>query len=117
MFTIHSVSSQYLFSYFGFSSTDQALLETYIWPWAKFTVLQHDAFSCQKYSKSRSWPTKRIDNKTLLQKFGNSDISIREGNFKTNFVGSRFALNETLEADVVCPKRCRPPNHQDWIHC
>ena len=101
-----------------FSGTDQTLLETYIWPWAKFVVLQHDAFSCQKYSKSRPWPTKRLDNNTtLLQNFGNSDISVRKSNFKTNFVGSRFSLNETIEYPVVCPKRCRPQNHQDWIYC
>ena len=96
------------------------MLETYIWPWAKFIVLQHDAFSWQKYSKSRAWPTKRLlDNTSLFQNFGNSgDIFIKESsNFKTNFVGSRFALNETLEEHVLCPKRCRPPNHQDWIHC
>ena len=100
-----------------FSSSDQALLETYIWPWAKFIVLQHDAFSCQKYSKSRPWPTKRVDNTTLLQNFGNNGgIFIKKSSsFQTNFVGSRFALNETIED--VCPKRCRPPNHLDWIHC
>ena len=89
----------------------------YVWPWAKLTTLQHDAFTCQKYSKSRPWPTKRLENTDLRRKFGNSDIFIDRNNFETNFVGSRFALNETLGEHVLCPKRCRPPNHQNWVHC
>ena len=101
-----------------FSASDQFLLEMYVWPWAKLTILQHDAFTCQKYSKSRPWPTKRVLEKTgpnvKIAKNGNV---FERNNFQPNFVGARFALNETLGEDVLCPKRCRPPSHPEWIHC
>ena len=107
------------------SATDQALLETYVWPWAKLTALQHDSFTCQKYSKTHPWPTQRLQNKHRRHNnFGNDandddtySSSSSDQTFVTNFVGARFAVSEKLKEDVMCPKRCRPSNHQEWIQC
>ena len=76
---------------------DQYLLEKYLWPVAKGSVCQHDSYNCRQFNKVRPWPTRRRGNKT------------------GNFVGARFALNETL--NHPCPIQCRPKHHKNWSFC
>lgn len=78
-------------------SQDQALLERYVWPWAKSLALQHDSYHCDLFAKSHPWPSRRPE---------------EEAN---NFVGSPVALNSTL--DEPCPKKCRPREHPEWRFC
>ena len=79
------------------SSQDQALLERYLWPWAKSLALQHDSYHCDQFAKSHAWPSRRPE---------------EEAN---NFVGAPIALNSTLS--TVCPLKCRPREHTDWKYC
>ena len=76
------------------ASGDQILLEKYFWPWAKSSMFQHDSYHCAEFTKSRPWPSRR-PKKPL------------------NFVGARFALNETLSD--VCPDKCRAD--KKWLQC
>lgn len=77
---------------------DQQLLGAYVWSnfGGKSGCLQHDSYLCRRYSGSVPWPTQRP----------------MEPN---NYVGSVVVQNYTLKD--VCPKECRPKDHQDWIHC
>eukprot|EP00093_Oithona_nana_P009625 09625.XXX_377775_379280_1 [CDS] Oithona nana genome sequencing. len=79
------------------SSRDQALLERYLWPWAKDITLQHDSYHCDLFAKSHPWPTRRQEWET------------------NNYVGAPFALNTTLS--TTCPVKCRPRTHPEWNLC
>ena len=79
------------------SSRDQALLERYLWPWAKDITLQHDSYHCDLFAKSHPWPTRRQESGT------------------NNYVGAPFALNTTLS--TTCPVKCRPRTHPEWNLC
>ena len=79
------------------SSRDQALLERYLWPWAKDITLQHDSYHCDLFAKSHPWPTRRQESET------------------NNYVGAPFALNTTLS--TACPVKCRPRAHPEWNLC
>ena len=78
-------------------SEDQALLERYLWPWAKALTLQHDSYHCDLFTKSHPWPSQRQEEEP------------------NNFVGAPVALNSILRDP--CPKKCRPREHQEWILC
>jgi len=75
---------------------DQTLLRRYIWRWAKWDCLTHDAFHCSKFSRTKPFPTRR-------------EIH------PNNFVGAVTSINSTLE--VPCPSKCRPAAHKDWTFC
>ena len=79
------------------SSRDQALLERYLYPWAKDIALQHDSYHCALFAKSHAWPTGR------------------QVNQPNNYVGSPVALNSTLS--TPCPLKCRPRAHPEWNLC
>ena len=80
---------------------DQVCLGHYVWPWAKRKIMQHDSYSCHKYSRTRPFPTRRVPGAV------------------GNYVGSVVAVNATLEAvkGSECPVKCRPKKHKDWIYC
>lgn len=78
-------------------SQDQSLLETYIWPVFRALTLQHDSYHCQRFGKSRPWPTRRLESSP------------------NNYVGAPVALNSTLEEP--CPEKCRPREHGEWRFC
>ena len=67
-----------------------------MWPWSKKLSIGHDSYTCKSYPYTKGFPTQR-------QKEPN------------NFVGSMFNGNGTLWE--ICPEKCRPKEHQDWIHC
>ena len=77
---------------------DQQLLAAYVWTnfGGKAGCLQHDSYLCKRYPGSVPWPTQRL----------------MEPN---NYVGSVVVQNYTLRD--VCPKECRPKDHQDWTYC
>ena len=76
---------------------DQMLLKNFVWPLFKHRlVLQHDSYLCKRYPGSVPWPKQRPEE-------------------PNNYVGSVVVQNYTLKD--VCPKECRPKDHQDWIHC
>ena len=68
----------------------------YVWPWAKNNQISHDSYTCQKYPKTRPYPTKRLKG-------------------PNNFVASVVFENHELTKE--CPVKCRPKNHQDWKNC
>jgi len=73
---------------------DQSILRTVMWPMIKHDVVQHDSFACESYPGSEPFPTKRI---------------------KGGFVG---CVRDCEEGEpLVCPKACRPKEHEDWIYC
>lgn len=76
---------------------DQHILTRYIWHWAKFKAMQHDSYTCKKFSGTRPFPTRRKE--------------FQVG----NYVGSIVRLNASTEAE--CPEKCRPIDHKDWIKC
>ena len=69
-------------------------------PWARAIAMSHDAYSCKEFSHTSPFPTQRTEG-------------------LGNFVGSVVDTNSSLpfQAEFVCPKKCRPKNHQDWIYC
>ena len=77
--------------------SDQAALRDLLWPVLLKTkdVLVHDSFTCQMFPMSSPWPTQRQDGQ---------------------FVGSPL-LRREWNVTKQCPRKCRPPEHQDWIYC
>lgn len=77
-------------------SQDQSILETYIWPVFRSLALVHDSYHCQRFGKSRPWPSQRLKG-------------------ANNYVGAPVALNSTL--NETCPEKCRPREHGEWRYC
>lgn len=79
---------------------DQVALTRYVWPWAKKVALCHDSYTCHKFSKTVAFPTRR-----------------EEG--VGNFIGSVISYNSSISLDEggICPEKCRPKTHPDWIYC
>lgn len=75
---------------------DQGFLAKHVWPWAKRLSLGHDSYLCHKYPYTRGFPTQRK----------------KEPN---NFMASVVNENNTLWK--ICPVKCRPATHKDWLHC
>ena len=75
---------------------DQGFLKRYIWPWGKWSSVSHDAYNCQRFPRTRAFPTRR-------------KIEVN------NFVASVVEANDVLKK--VCPWSCRPKKHKDWIYC
>ena len=79
---------------------DQIALTRFVWPWAKKMALSHDSYTGHKFTRTSPFPTQR-----------------RQG--VGNFIGSVVSLNQSLSLDGtwVCPEKCRPKQHPDWIYC
>lgn len=75
---------------------DQGFLKRYIWPWAKWSSLSHDSYSCKQFPRTSPFPTRR-----------------KEG--ENNFVAAVVEAKDILRQE--CPVGCRPPDHQEWIRC
>jgi len=75
---------------------DQKFLSRHVWPWAKRLSIGHDSYTCESYPYTKGFPTQRR-------------------NEPNNFVASVVNENNTLWKE--CPKKCRPQEHLDWIHC
>lgn len=80
---------------------DQIALQRYVWRWAKKDMVAHDSYNCHKFSSTRGFPTQRVMNEV------------------GNFVGSVVSVNSSLSEGegAVCPEKCRPNLHKDWIYC
>lgn len=74
---------------------DQDLLENIMWPLMKNDAIQHDAYLCRFYAKSKPFPSKRSDPKIFVG------------------CGERPCQKKPL----TCPVECRPVSHQDWEYC
>ena len=72
----------------------------YVWPWAKKLALSHDSYTCSRFSRTTAFPTRRVAG-------------------LGNFVGSVVSLNSSIGLDEhgICPVKCRPKDHQDWLYC
>jgi hypothetical protein len=81
--------------------SDQDFLATYVWPIAKMNATMHDSFFCDSFGAQASpFPTQR------LKYFC--------------FVPCSYCCSESLHNKIwtdVCPPKCRPKEHQDWIYC
>lgn len=75
------------------TKSDQYILNKYIWPEVEFDSLQHDSYLCDLFPNSKPFPTKR----------------------KQFFVGC--VRDCFIFMDEVCPEKCRPKDHKDWIYC
>ena len=104
MFALKLSGIQNLFSYFTIKQifnislwiTWKGFLKRYIWPWGKWSSVSHDSYSCQRFPRTRPFPTQRH----------------LEAN---NFVASIVEANDVL--DKECPLACRPKLHKDWKYC
>ena len=75
---------------------DQEFLRWYVWPWAVYNSISHDAYYCQDYPNTTPFPTER-----KIELF--------------NYVSAYpYEIGPYV---AVCPKECRPKNHQDWEYC
>ena len=73
--------------------SDQATLNKYIWPFIKNDVLIHDSYRCN--SNTAPFPTKRKQNHL--------------------FVGCTRPCK--IRKIDICPVKCRPTEHKDWLFC
>ena len=76
------------------TKNDQVLLERVVWPRIQGIVMHHDAYLCHLYPGARPFPTKRNRNGT--------------------HVGCIRPCTTPLP---ICPEKCRPQSHLDWIFC
>ena len=92
----------YIFSIFRLTGGgwDQIALVRYIWPWGKKVALSHDSYTCHKFARTSPFPTQRYEG-------------------VGNFIGSVVSLNSSIGFDEggICPEKCRPKDHKDWIYC
>ena len=75
---------------------DQTFLKRYVWPWARWSSVSHDSYSCSRYPFTKPFPSQRHLN-------------------ESNYVASAVTGHDRLE--VQCPERCRPAIHKDWLYC
>ena len=75
---------------------DQGFLKRYLWPWGKWSAMSHDSYTCQRFPRTRPFPTRRQE-------------------VINNFVASVVEAKDIMKKE--CPKACRPRNHQDWLTC
>ena len=73
---------------------DQSVLRSYAWPLVRENALIHDSYLCKTGLKGEPFPTKRSQS--------------------GEFVGQ---ARGGLVRAAVCPKECRPNDHQDWEFC
>jgi hypothetical protein len=79
-------------------NNDQQFLSDYVYPLVVENSLIHDSYLCRSFPGSSPWPTRRLGD---------------------CFVGSTGECNEstTLLDYFVCPKKCRPKKHPEWVTC
>jgi len=80
---------------------DQIALVRYIWPWSKKVALSHDSYTCHKFARTSPFPTQRT-----------AGVG--------NFIGSVVSLNSSIGLTGeggICPDKCRPKDHKDWLYC
>ena len=68
----------------------------YVWPWAQNMSVAHDAYSCERFSNTKPFPTQRKIE-------------------PSNFIGS--IPWENVINSTPCPTACRPPDHPEWQYC
>merc|ERR1712235_60263 len=67
-------------------AADQDVLRDYVWPWAKYRVMQHSSYRCSEFPGSIGFPTRRRK-------------------IPSNFVGAPVWRKRVLWEK--CPKNCR----------
>lgn len=84
-------------------ANDQLLLRELVWPYVKHRTLAFDSYSCGKYKAQdeRPFPTQRIIRGCHL------------GCIRPCCEND----NEDITSHHICPVKCRPKNHQDWLYC
>lgn len=108
---------------------DQDFLRDFIWPLIRPEhLLSHDSFHCLEFPSTRPWPTRRRGPRdqaarisvemlgldaAASRQWQASYVADPEG-FETRLVEGPFAAHEPTDH---CPVECRPPDHQDWLHC
>ena len=79
---------------------DQVCLSHFVWPMAKYRMMQHDSYTCKSFSNTSPFPTKR------------------EEGVVGNYVGSIVSLGGMLQSNgTECPVKCRPKNQKDMRMC
>ncbi|RNA04087.1 hypothetical protein BpHYR1_024455, partial [Brachionus plicatilis] len=90
-----NISSKFNFNGKNPKGFDQIFLSKHVYKMIENNSTIHDSYLCEKYPKSKPWPTQRNGN---------------------CFVGRVGRCNET-STFKSCPKKCRPENHLDWEAC
>ncbi|KAG7161597.1 hypothetical protein Hamer_G014161 [Homarus americanus] len=85
----------------NFWDYDQMMLKRVVWPEVLDSLLAHDSYFCgnphfRSHHRSAPFPTRRD---------------------RRYFVGWGPTRDHELSGVTVCPKECRPPDHQDWSYC
>lgn len=75
---------------------DQYFLREKVYRLVVNQAVVHDSYTCRQYANSQPFPTQRII---------------------MDHVGSVKRHNNLTKTISVCPKECRPPDHQDWTYC
>ena len=76
---------------------DQNFLNRYIWPWAHWSSISHDSYSCSKFPNTNAFPTRR---------------ETGPNNFVAAVVEVGVTLAEECPIDCLCPS-----GHKDWTSC
>ena len=77
---------------------DQILLTDFFSKYSIKNSTTHDSYNCYKHNDaSKPWPSKRVG--------------------KCFVGGNRTKCIESESFEHICPIRCRPSNHLDWIFC
>ncbi|CAF0712424.1 unnamed protein product [Brachionus calyciflorus] len=74
---------------------DQFFLTDHVYNRIKTTATIHDSFLCTRYPNTKAFPTKRVGN---------------------CFVGG-VGWCDPNRNFTICPRECRPGDHQDWESC
>ena len=86
---------------------DQQLLAKYLYNVIFPDLVAHDSYLCGKYESMeyfRPFPSQRLSHKDLKLPF------------PFNFVGSNGGSMH-VGNEGICPEKCRPQDHKDWILC
>ncbi len=86
--------------------SDQYFLWKHVYPIVKTDALAHDSYYCNKYG-GIPFPTKRIESCFVGGMEGHYELDTCKSNYT-------FVQNASF---YICPKECRPKDHQDWITC
>ena len=78
---------------------DQSFLSDFFFSFALKNSTTHDSFFCEKYG-GMPFPTQRPKGNCYL---GCHHCCL------PNYQRSKFG--------AICPEKCRPPEHQDWLSC
>ncbi len=80
---------------------DQFLLTEFFSTYSYQNSTTHDSFTCAQLG-GEPWPSKRPDYNCFVG---------------CTYCCDQVPINKRKPYPAICPKQCRPKDHQDWLHC